>query len=601
MREDYPGDELFEKETVDESRLELENRIKNLVWTVSGDYTLEVKPDVESFLTSQNTAIYDNIKQGAYARYLDREQLSMYLVKKVFMQAEEAPLLMLSSLCIDEAVCDRLMKEREGVKAIRKKACEEILNQDFKALSSSSVGMLELAYLREVLDGSVISTKKNMQSLDLIRSLKDTENTSQVIRVIDALYNQIVEPDFEKKKGSLSKVLAVTLDELKEYSWQDYLSEEMYEENLEVYLKRINESMATLDIRDEKEEPESPEVKEKKQKKVLVVDEAALEKMNLYVQLNYGKSYLTPQEEKSVNNQMCRGIHDECSLYFTEGILRNPVKKNYQLEYARKLRDKNRFQYHDNHWIVKRNIRILTDMLKRAMMLHDQQDFVRSDAGVINPSQMWKVGRCHDPRLFIHENKQDSMDFVVDVLIDASGSQRKRQGQVAIQAYTISETLSNLSISHRVTSYCTFWDYTVLQRFRDYEDDRKMNERIFDYMTSANNRDGLAVKAVGSQLSLREEEHKILIVLSDGKPYDVVVNRPGNKNPMPYKDKYAISDTAMEVRKLRGQGISVLGVFAGEEQDLSAERMIFGKDFAYIRDITEFPSIVGRYLVKQIE
>ena len=601
MREYHPADGLSGEDHIDESRLELENRIKNLVWTVSGDYTLEVKPDVETFLTSRNTAVYDNIKQGAFARYLDQEQLSMYLVKKVFMQAEEAPLLMVSSLCIEEAVCDRLIQEREGVRAIRKKACEEILDQEFKALSSSPAGLLEAAYLREILDGTILTTKLNTRCLKLVHSLQNTEDTGLVIRVIDELYNRIVEPDFEKKKGSLSKVLSVTLDELKEYSWQDYLSEEMYEENLEVYLERINESMATLDIREEKAEPEQPEEEEKKQKKVLVVDEAALEKMNLYVRLNYGKTYLTPQDEKSINNQMCRGIHEECSLYFTEGILRNPVKKNYQLEYARKLREKNLFQYHDNHWIVKRNIQILTDMMKRAMMLHDQQDFVRSDAGVINPSLMWKVGRCQEPKLFIRENRQDSIDFVVDVLIDASGSHRKRQGKVAIQAYTISEAFSNLSISHRVTSYCTFWDYTVLQRFRDYEDDRKRNERIFDYMTSANNRDGLAIKAIGSQLAQREEEHKILIVLSDGKPYDVVVNRPGNKNPTPYKDKYAISDTAGEVRKLRGQGVSVLGVFAGEEQDLPAERMIFGKDFAYIRNITEFSSIVGRYLVKQIE
>lgn len=587
---------------MEEYRLELENRIKNLVWTISGDYSLEVKPDVESFLNSRNTAIYDSIKQGAFAKYLDREQLSLYLVKKVFMQAQEAPLLMVSSLCIEEAVRDRLMNEREGIASIRKKACEEILDQEFRMLSSSGFGMLKAAYLRETLEGQIVTTKQNARWLELLHTLKDTGDTEKVIRVIDQLYNQVVEPDFEKKKGGLDKVLAVTLEELKEYSWKDYLSEEMYEENLEVYLERISESMTTLDIKEEKEEENAkPEEEEKKKKKILVVDEEALEKMNLYVQLNYGKTYLTPQEEKTVNYQMCRGIHDECSLYFTEGILQNPVKKNYQLEYAKKLKDKNIHEYYDNHRIVKQNIRILTDMLRRALALHDQQDIVRSDCGKIDAAQMWKVGRSQDPRVFLRELKQDSLDFVVDVLIDASGSQRKRQGKVAIQAFTISEALSNLDIPHRVMSFCTFWDYTILHRFRDYEDDRKKNGRIFDYMTSANNRDGLAIKAVGAQLSTREEEHKVLIVLSDGKPYDVVVNRPGNKSPEPYRGDYAIADTAFEVRKLRQQGVAVLGVFAGEEQELPAERRIFGKDFAYIRDITGFAHSVGRYLIKQIE
>ena len=49
------------------------------------------------------------------------------------------------------------------------------------------------------------------------------------------------------------------------------------------------------------------------------------------------------------------------------------------------------------------------------------------------------------------------------------------------------------------------------------------------------------------------------------------------------------------------QGVSVLGVFAGEEKDLATEKKIFGKDFAYIRNITGFSKIVGRYLTKQLE
>ena len=41
--------------------------------------------------------------------------------------------------------------------------------------------------------------------------------------------------------------------------------------------------------------------------------------------------------------------------------------------------------------------------------------------------------------------------------------------------------------------------------------------------------------------------------------------------------------------------------FAGEEQDLQAERRIFGKDFAYARDIRNFSHMVGSYLRRKIE
>lgn len=158
-----------------------------------------------------------------------------------------------------------------------------------------------------------------------------------------------------------------------------------------------------------------------------------------------------------------------------------------------------------------------------------------------------------------------------------------------------------MGIPHRVMSFCTFWDYTILHEFRDYEAQRKENSNIFEYVTSSNNRDGLAIKAIGGGLLEREEEHKILIVLSDGKPYDVILNRPNARNPKPYEGNYAISDTGFEVRRLRSQGVCVLGVFAGEEKDLAAEKKIFGKDFAYIRKISGFSPVVGRYLMKQIE
>lgn len=49
---------------MDELELELENRIKNLMWTVSGDYALDFKPDLSAFARSRYVALYDGIKQG---------------------------------------------------------------------------------------------------------------------------------------------------------------------------------------------------------------------------------------------------------------------------------------------------------------------------------------------------------------------------------------------------------------------------------------------------------------------------------------------------------------------------------------------------------
>lgn len=586
---------------IDEYRLELENRIRNLLWTVSGDYQLDMKPDVSLFLRSKAIALYDGIKQGALARYYDKDMLGLYLVKKIFLQAGENELTFVAQLCIEEAIGDKICEERPGIRDMQRQCMEDILEQEFDILPDlrDIPGRLKVAVLRRRLNNGEWHVEKKLQPfMELIERAGNSTDTLELIRVIDELYNRLMDPDFESMHGTLEQVLAVTMEDLTEYSWEDFLSEEMYEEVLESYAEQLTNSVSGLE-----NSAVTEEMEEKRQKKrsVKVVTPEMLEKAYTYVELNYGKSYLSEAEEKKINYQMCRGIHSDCSLYFTEGILKNSVKSNYQYEYAKRLRNKNIWLYHDKHRIVKHNITVLTETLRKSLVLRSETQTVLSDRGMIVPSRLWRIGRTNDAKLFQQELKGEISDFVVDVLIDASGSQMKRQGDVALQAYIISEALSNVDIPHRVMSFCTFWDYTIMHRFRRYDDPRSENDNIFNYVTSSNNRDGLAIRTAGYDLLQREEEKKIMIILSDGRPYDVIINRPNAKNPEPYQGKAAIADTATEVRRLRNLDVSVLGVFAGEEKDLATEKKIFGKDFAYIRDIANFSKIVGRYLTKQLE
>lgn len=586
---------------IDDYRLELENRIRNLLWTVSGDYKLNMKPDVSLFLRSKAIALYDGIKQGALARYYDKDMLGLYLVKKVFLQAGENELTFVAQLCIEEAIGDKICAERPGIRDMQRQCIEDILDQEFEKMPNlrDIPGRLKLAALRRRLHGGDYRVDRKLQPyMDLIERAGQSQDTMELIRVIDELYNLLIDPMFETMHGSLEKVLAVTMEDLTEYAWEDFLSEEMYEEALESYVEQLANSASALEDSAVTEEMEE---KRQKTRKVTVVTPEMQEKAYTYVELNYGKTYLSEAEEKKINYLMCRGIHSDCSLYFTEGILKNPVKDNYQYQYAKRLRNKNVWLYHDKHRIVKHNIAVLTDTLRKSMVLRNEAQTVLSDKGMIVPSRLWRIGRTNDARLFQQEIKGDSSEFVVDVLIDASGSQMKRQGEVALQAYIISEALSNVDIPHRVMSFCTFWDYTVLHRLRKYDDPRTENDNIFNYVTSSNNRDGLAIRTAGYDLLQREEDKKIMIILSDGRPNDVILNRPNARNPEPYMGKTAIADTATEVRRLRSMEVSVLGVFAGEEKDLTSEKKIFGKDFAYIRNIANFSKIVGRYLTKQLE
>lgn len=572
---------------------EIENRIRNLCWTVSGDYSLNLKLDTVSYKKSPYISLYDAVKQGAFSKYFDRNAFGLYLVKKLYYGADEKPLTSLAQMAVDSAVYRKAAQERPGILEIRRKAFKDTMEHDFTRLAASYIWQVKLSVMQEAVRGSVSMQSRMRKAADMLAELEDTRDTMAVIRTVDALYNWLADPHFVRNHGPLEQVLAVTMEELKEFDWKDYLDEEAGEEHFEEYFSRMSQAVTRTE--------EVQEQKRRTRVKRVLVDEEAAAKMYSYMELNYGRSYLSEAEQKRLNRSLCRGSHADCSLYFTDGILSNMVKKNYQSEYAKRAKSENLKVYGHHMRVTRRNVEILSDTLRRALTARSEREWVRSDYGTIVANRLWKVGRSRDARLFVRELKKDTSEFAVHVLIDASGSQRRRQSLVALQGYIISEALSNAGIPHRVMGFCTFWDYTVMQRYRDYDDPREANQRIFEFHASSNNRDGLAVRAAAASLQERPEENKVLIVLSDGRPNDIIVNRPNSRNPMPYSGDYAVRDTAAEVRKVRAMGISVLGVFAGEEQDLQAERRIFGRDFAYIRDIMNFSNVVGLYLQKQLE
>jgi Mg-chelatase subunit ChlD len=584
------------EEVFEINQFEIENRLRNLCWTVSGDYSLNLKLDTISYSKSIYVSLYDAIKQGAFSKYFDRDAFGLYLVKKLYYGAEEQPLTSLAQLCVDSAVYKKISRERIGVLEIRKKAFEDLMEYDFTRLAASFIGQIRLAVMQEAVLGPRTMQSRIRKAADMFKRLWNTEDTMAVIQTVDELYNWLADPHFEERHGSLDRVLSVTMEELREFQWKDYLEEEAYTEDFDQYLSRVTNAASRM----QEQEAEAEEKKRIRAKRILV-DQEALDKMYSYIELNYGRSYLTKSEQERVNRSLCRGAHGDCSLYFTDGILSNMVKKNYQSEYARRARSENLKTYGHYMRVSRRNVEQLSDTLRRALTARSERETMRSEFGVIVPAKLWKVGRSRDRKLFERELRKDSSDFAVHVLIDASGSQRRRQSLVALQGYIISEALSVVDIPHQVMGFCTFWDYTVMQRYRDYDDPREANQRIFEFYASSNNRDGLAVRAAADSLIKRPEEHKVLIVLSDGRPNDIIVNRPNSRNPLPYSGDYAVRDTAAEVRKVRAMGISVLGVFAGEEQDLQAERRIFGRDFAYIRDIMNFSGVVGRYLRRQLD
>ena len=77
----------------------IQNRLKNLLWTISGDYSLGTEVDASLFRRSKYIALYDAVCKGSFARFFHPRTLEQYFEKAFLFGAEPSVLLPLSHVC----------------------------------------------------------------------------------------------------------------------------------------------------------------------------------------------------------------------------------------------------------------------------------------------------------------------------------------------------------------------------------------------------------------------------------------------------------------------------------------------------------------------
>lgn len=325
-----------------------------------------------------------------------------------------------------------------------------------------------------------------------------------------------------------------------------------------------------------------------------------------FIQTKFGKPMLDEREMAEVERELCSGSHENCHLHFTYGerVDASQIQNGFealsrQREAAQVESNKNYYQSNlsqNNTSILK-----LTNKIQNSVLLHLQPSPIKSNSGSIVAGRVWRAVELNDDRIF-EKNEQDDMgDLSVDILLDASTSQLNRQETVSSQGYMIAQSLTKCGIPCRVMSFCSMTGYTILRVFRDY-DRPQDNGKIFEYVAHGCNRDGLGIAAAHRLMNQTSCEHKMLIVLSDVKPNDVVKMRQNPSSELiPYESQAGVTNTAFEVRKARADGISVICVFTGEDEDLPSAKLVYGRDFARIQSLDKLADTVGMLIQNQIK
>jgi len=162
-------------------------------------------------------------------------------------------------------------------------------------------------------------------------------------------------------------------------------------------------------------------------------------------------------------------------------------------------------------------------------------------------------------RYYRHRKRVDR-ELAVMVLLDVSKSTQLDVGEcrvIDVERQAMLVMAEALAEVDDVFSIYAFSGYSRRQvdclRLKDFDEDYDdhVRRRIFSLAPRGSTRIGAALRHVGKRLLRRPERHRLMLLLTDGRPYD-----PADH----YKGLYALEDTRKALQELHSDGIYAYGL-----------------------------------------
>lgn len=223
---------------------------------------------------------------------------------------------------------------------------------------------------------------------------------------------------------------------------------------------------------------------------------------------------------------------------------------------------------------------------------YDHGDDVDLDAAVRFVVECRMDGDPSD-RIYLRRDKRDRQ-VAVAFLIDMSGStsrqidsETRRVIDVEKEGLVLlSEALEAIGDQYALYGFSGQGrhqvDFLVLKDFEETQRVR-IGQRIEAVTPLHQNRDGAAIRHATYKLLARPARHRILMLLSDGKPLD-----DG------YGDEYALEDTKMALREARQHGITPFCLTIDREGSGYLKRMYGDVQYLVLDDINQLPERLPR-------
>lgn len=177
-------------------------------------------------------------------------------------------------------------------------------------------------------------------------------------------------------------------------------------------------------------------------------------------------------------------------------------------------------------------------------------------------------------------------DMCVEILVDESGSMSSgRNWQCAMMCCIgLAEVLAKLHIPTKVIGFTADHDgsYDVTHHhYMHWLNTKAERMNLMNINAHSNNFDGYSIRYATEMIKRRKEQHKILIIISDGAP---ACNY--------YYRKNGIIDTTDAVKQA-AKKVDVIGVGIGG-RDTSIWRAMYGSAFIHVKDAKDLLTNIGK-------
>ena len=245
--------------------------------------------------------------------------------------------------------------------------------------------------------------------------------------------------------------------------------------------------------------------------------------------------------------------------------------------------------------LIRRVRRDFERLRPRRMALRRQLDGAELDVDALVTAYADRRGGCSADDRYCIDSRPVRRDAAIMLLVDTSGSTdgwvagSRRIIDVEKEALLIvGEALSALGDPYAMMSYASAGPsrvgMRVLKAFGD-SDRAATHDRIAGLEPDGFTRTGAALRHATACLMRKDARHRLLLLLSDGRPNDVDQ----------YEGRYGIEDTRAAVTEARLLGLHVHCLTVDREAPRYASR-IFGRDFSVLSRAERLPTVLTAVL-----